>query len=185
MGGECSRDPHQAGAQAEDRSSGCAAVIAPDDGRPLSADLGAGRDESRLAATAVASAPHSAGAHPDHEPVASGSAERRPALQKETLAGTRTQTTGIVPVGPVGHPATARSVGVTGSTQSDDCGVRLELETFFHEDPNSPLADAARKTIAEIEEFEAQPQTLAIANAPTFRRKTLPVHFWAKRFSRI
>jgi Ca-activated chloride channel family protein len=46
---------------------------------------------------------------------------------------------------------------------------RVELETFLREDPNSPLADPARKTIAQIEQFETQPQEFAIASsAPTF-----------------
>ena len=40
-------------------------------GRSLSADLGAELGEPGSAATAVAPAPHGAGAHPDHEPTAS------------------------------------------------------------------------------------------------------------------
>src|SRR5438477_9008547 len=35
----------------------------------------------------------------------------------------RTAATGIVPVGSLGKPASARSAGVAGSTESDDCGV--------------------------------------------------------------
>ena len=46
---------------------------------------------------------------------------------------------------------------------------RAELETFLHEDPNSPLAVPARKTMAQIEQFETQPQTFATtSSAPTF-----------------
>ena len=43
-------------------------------------DLGAELGEPGSAAAAVAPAPHGAGAHPDHEPTASGGAQRRPAL---------------------------------------------------------------------------------------------------------
>ena len=46
----------------------------------FSADLGAELGESGSAATAVAPAPHGAGAHADHEPAASGGAQRRTAL---------------------------------------------------------------------------------------------------------
>ena len=53
----------QTGAQAEDRSPGCATVAAADDGRSLSEDLGAGLGESGSAATAVASASAGADAH--------------------------------------------------------------------------------------------------------------------------
>ena len=45
--------------------------------------------ESRSAATAVAPAPHGAGAHADHEPAASGGPERRRTLQEEVVAGER------------------------------------------------------------------------------------------------
>src|SRR5437773_325825 len=44
------------------------------------ADLGAELGEPGSAATAVAPAPHGAGPHAHHEPVASGGPERRPAL---------------------------------------------------------------------------------------------------------
>ena len=59
----------QAGAEAEDQSSGCAAPVATDDGRPLSADLGARHSESGHAATAVASAWPGADAHAGDESV--------------------------------------------------------------------------------------------------------------------
>jgi len=46
---------------------------------------------------------------------------------------------------------------------------RTELETFVAEDPKSPLADQARLTIAQIEQYEAKPETLAMnSSAPTF-----------------
>jgi tetratricopeptide (TPR) repeat protein len=46
---------------------------------------------------------------------------------------------------------------------------RIELETFLQEDPSSPLADPARKTIAQIKDFEVQPQAIAaVPSAPTF-----------------
>jgi transposase len=49
-------------------------------GRSFPADLGAELGEPGSAATAVAPAPHGAGPHTHHEPVASGGPERRPAL---------------------------------------------------------------------------------------------------------
>jgi len=79
--------------------------------------------KSRPAATAVASAPHGEGAHPDYESTASGGAERRPALQEAAVAGARTAATGSIPTGSVGQPVTARSAGADGSTQPDDRGV--------------------------------------------------------------
>src|SRR5215467_10506842 len=54
--------------------------------------------ETRSSATAAASAPHGASAHPDYESTASGSVERRLALQKEVVARTWTPTTGSDPV---------------------------------------------------------------------------------------
>jgi len=42
----------------------------------------------------------------------------------------------------------------------------VELEIFLREDPNSPLADPARKTIAQIEQYEAQPQFAIASSAP-------------------
>ena len=50
-------------------------------------DLGTEWGESGSAATAVAPAPHGAGAHADHESTASGGAERRLALQEAVVAG--------------------------------------------------------------------------------------------------
>jgi VWFA-related protein len=45
---------------------------------------------------------------------------------------------------------------------------RAELETFLREDPNSPLAEPARKTIAQIEQLGTQPQLAIASTAPTF-----------------
>jgi transposase len=56
----------------------------------------------------------------DHEPAASRGTQRRPTLQEAVMAGGWTGTTRGVPVSPVGEPATARSTGVAGPTESDD-----------------------------------------------------------------
>jgi hypothetical protein len=57
VGGRCSRDPHQASTQAEDRPPGCTTDSAVIDRKSLSPDLGTGLGESGFAATAVAPAP--------------------------------------------------------------------------------------------------------------------------------
>ena len=77
------------GAQAENRSARCAAVVAIDAGEPLPADLGAGLGESRSAATVVASASAGADAHASDESVACRSAERRSAAQESIVAAGR------------------------------------------------------------------------------------------------
>src|SRR5438309_7292021 len=51
----CSRDPHQTGAQTENRPPGRRAATATPDRRPLSTNLGSGRGKSGSAATALAS----------------------------------------------------------------------------------------------------------------------------------
>src|ERR1700687_208913 len=122
MDRRCCRDPKQAGTETENGSPGCSADSAIAVGRSLSADLGAERGESRPAATAVAPAPDGADAHATDEPVAGGGAERRSAPQERFVAGSRTETTRVVPVSPVGEPAPARLAGVAGSTDPDDCG---------------------------------------------------------------
>src|SRR5271165_2929575 len=71
----------------------------------------------------MASPSYGAGPHPDHESVASGGAERRSALQEEVVAK-RAAATGIVPVGSMGEPATARSVGAVGSVEPDYRGAK-------------------------------------------------------------
>ena len=55
-----------------------------------------------LRPTAVAPAPHGAGAHADHESTASGGAERRTALQEAVVAGTGTAAAGSISPGSVG-----------------------------------------------------------------------------------
>jgi hypothetical protein len=77
--------------------------------------------ENRDLRQLLASASDGAGAHAHHEPAAGGSPERRTAFEEAIVARRRTRTAGDVPVSAVGEPATARSVGVTGSTHSDDC----------------------------------------------------------------
>ena len=84
-------------------------------------DLGTELGESGSPATAVAPAPDGASPHADHEPAASGGAERRPTLQEEVVGGSRTGATGVVPPSAVGEPATTRSAGVTGPIEPDDC----------------------------------------------------------------
>src|ERR1017187_2697727 len=99
------RDAYQAGSQAGDGSPGGAADSAIDNGRSLPADLGAELRKPRSAATAVAPPPDGAGAHPDHEPTASGGAQRRATLQEAVVTGGGTRTTGGVPVSTLGQPA--------------------------------------------------------------------------------
>jgi hypothetical protein len=57
------------------------------------------------------------------EPTAGRSAQRRTALQKEAVAGCGTRATGVVSLNAMGEPATARSAGVAGPTDADDCRV--------------------------------------------------------------
>src|ERR1700682_181370 len=96
-------DPYEASTQAEDGSPGCPADSAINAGKSLSADLGGELGESRSTATAVASASHGAGAHPDHESAAIRSPERRATLQEEVMAGGPAGKTGVVyPLSPGG-----------------------------------------------------------------------------------
>ena len=83
------RDSHQASAQAEDGSAGCTAVVAADDRRTLSADMGSRRSRPGPAATAVASTSVGADAHPGDESVACGGAQRGPAAQERRCGGRR------------------------------------------------------------------------------------------------
>src|SRR6266542_21402 len=115
------RDSYEASTQAEDGSPGRAADSEIDAGRSLSGDLGSELGEPRSATTVVASAPLGTGTHADDESVASRGAERRLTLQEEVVSGSRTGTTGGVPISPMGKPAPARSTGVARSTDSDDC----------------------------------------------------------------
>ncbi len=68
----------------------------------------------------VAPTPDGAGAHADHEPAASRSAQRGPRLQEKVVAGSRTGTTGGIPVSPMGEPTPAGFAGVVGSPESND-----------------------------------------------------------------
>ena len=65
----------RSGYGSRDGPAGCTADSEVDAQRRLSADLGTELGESRSAATAVASAPHGAGAHAPHEPTASRGAQ--------------------------------------------------------------------------------------------------------------
>jgi hypothetical protein len=116
----CCRDTDQAGAQTEDRPAGCATDFAIAGGRSFSADLGSEWGEPGSAATALASPSNGAGAHAHHEPAASRRLERRPALEKEVVAGTWSPATGSVSLGALGQPAKARSARVTRSTEPHD-----------------------------------------------------------------
>ena len=68
---------------------------------------------------------------------ASGGTERRPAMQKEVVARTWTRATRSVRVGSVGQPASARSVGVAGSVEPNDRGVKPERR--FYASNRQPL----------------------------------------------
>src|SRR5579859_602296 len=103
-------------------STGRAVVITADDGRPLSANLGARCGESRSAATAVASASAGADAHAGDEPVACGSAQRRSATQEGVVASRRPQGIGVDRIGSVGHASTARLARLTRPTDAEDPG---------------------------------------------------------------
>jgi hypothetical protein len=75
---------------------------------------------SQPPATAVASAPHGAGAHPDHGSTTSRRQERGSALQEEVMVRTRTATTGILAPGSLGEPATTGCAVSTAPSKSDD-----------------------------------------------------------------
>src|SRR3954453_1916709 len=111
-------DPHEASAQAEDRSPGCAAVTTVDDGAPLSADLGARRRQSRSAAVVVASASFGADAHASDEPVACGGTQRRLAPQEGAVAAGGPQGAGVHRAGAVGQPTAARPARLARSADS-------------------------------------------------------------------
>src|SRR5215472_8336421 len=64
----------------------------------------------------MASSSHGAGPYADHEPAASGGAERGFALQEAVVANS-TAATGIPSTGSVGEPAAARVAGVAGSVE--------------------------------------------------------------------
>ena len=85
-------------------------------------DLGGGRRESGFAATAVASAPVGADAHPPHESTAWGGAQRRTATQESVVAAGRAQGTGVVATGSLGQPTTPGPAGLTRPTHAKDPG---------------------------------------------------------------
>src|SRR5215469_11682690 len=64
----------------------------------------------------MASSSHGAGPYADHEPAASGGAERGFALQEAVVANATTAT-GIPSTGSVGEPAAAPVAGVAGSVE--------------------------------------------------------------------
>ena len=82
--------------------------------------LGSGRRESRSAATAVASTPVGADAHPRDESIACGGAQRRSAAQESTMAAGRSQPTGVVDTGSLGQPTTPGPARLTRPTQPED-----------------------------------------------------------------
>src|SRR6516165_8847063 len=99
-------DSGHAGAEAKDRSPGCATTAEAPAGRSLSPNLGGELGKSRSATTAVASASFGADAHPHHESVASRGPERRSAAKETT-------------VGPGGTPSWSRSCWLRGRAGGD------------------------------------------------------------------
>src|SRR5215469_4828002 len=87
----------------------------------ISRESGTELGEAGYAATAVAPAPHGASAHANHEPVASGSSERRAALQEEAVEGARTRAIGNISASPLGESTTRGFARVAGSPEPDDC----------------------------------------------------------------
>ena len=93
----------------------------------------------------MAPAPDGAGTHANHEPVASGGAQRRTALQEEVVARGGTGAARVVPVSPVGEPAATRSAGGTGPAESNDRGTESSDRTGGREmSRGAALADASR-----------------------------------------
>ena len=122
----------------------------------FSADLGGELGESGSAATAVAPAPDGAGAHANHEPTASGGAQRRTTLQEEVVAGSGTRAAGVVPVSAVGEPAAARSAGVAGPAEPNDRGADASDRAGSGEvSRGAALADASRGRFADGAGFRA------------------------------
>src|SRR5208283_433739 len=140
------RDSYQASAEAEDRSARCAAVVATDDGEPLSAHLGAGRGESRSAATAVASASTGAEAHAGDESAACGAAERRPAAQEGVVAAGGPQGTGVHRTGALGQPTAAGSARLTRPTDAEDPGTDACAGRGSREASGDAAADDASRS---------------------------------------
>ncbi len=140
------RDPDQARAQAKDGSARCAAHTAIVDRKPLSADLGAGRGESRSAATDVASASTGADAHASDESAACRAIERRPAAQESVVAAGGSQRTGVNRAGAVGEPTTARPARLTRPTHAEDPGTDACVGRRSGEAPSDAIADDASRS---------------------------------------
>ena len=122
MAGGRDCDPSQARpAQAQDGPSGCPAHSATPAQGGFSQDLGTELGKPRLAATVVAPPPDGAGAHAHYEPTASGGFERRLTLQKEVMAGEKTETTRSHSLGSLGEPTARGSAAVAGWVEPDDC----------------------------------------------------------------
>src|SRR5437762_11530020 len=82
----CRRDPHQTGAQTENRSPGRAPATDIAGGGSLSEDLDTQPGKPKSAATVVASASLGADAHAGHESVACGSPQRRDTTEEGVVA---------------------------------------------------------------------------------------------------
>src|SRR4029077_8516979 len=152
------RDPHQKGARAEDRSAGCAAVVAADDRRPFPADLGAGFGEPRPATTAVASASTGADSHAGDESAARGGAQRRTATQESAVAAGRSPGTGVVRTGSLGQPATPGLARLTRPNDAEDPGTdacvgggsgEASGDAAADDAPGSWAADGARLRVGD------------------------------------
>src|SRR5215467_2432142 len=89
----------------------------------------------------MASSSHGAGPYADHEPAASGGAERGFALQEAVVANSTTAT-GILSTGSVGEPAAARVAGVAGSVEQEveKCPEAQRLATHPGVGPLTALA---------------------------------------------
>src|ERR1700736_5571875 len=84
--------------------------------------VSSGRRESGFAATAVASAPVGADAHPRDESIACCGAQRRSAAQESIMAAGRSPGIGVVDTGSLGQPTTPRPARLTRSIYSEDPG---------------------------------------------------------------
>src|SRR5215469_16950071 len=109
----------------------------------ISRESGTELGEAGYAATAVAPAPHGASAHANHEPVASGSSERRATLQEEAVERARTRTIGSISAGPLGESTTRGSAAVAGSAEPDDCRTDASGRAGGREVPASAVPDDA------------------------------------------
>src|SRR5215831_17407095 len=125
----CSRDPDEASAEAEDGSAGCAVDSEAAVRGPVSSHLASECRKSRPTAAALASASYGPGSNAHHESAAGGCSERRSALQKEIVAGTRTAATRIHPFITLGKPASIRPAAVNRSAEPNHHGVNTSDRT--------------------------------------------------------